>query len=186
LQDALRSLVLEKGYDAVTVQDLLDRADVGRATFYAHFRDKDDLMLSRFEELRASLRQHLSGFPRASDGHMLDVVQALFEHAASHRAEYRTLVGSRSGGAILALVRNDLTRIVREHFAEVVETQRLEPAVPVDLAADYVVSGFVALLTQWLDRPRGHTAEQMAAMLQRMTLPAVAAALGVDKLRGQS
>jgi AcrR family transcriptional regulator len=183
LQDALRALILEKGYDKVTVQDLLDRADIGRATFYAHFRDKDDLMLSRFEETRASLREQLAGFLRAGGGHTLDVVRVLFEHAASRRPEYRTLVGSRSGGAILALMHKDLTKLVREHFAEAVAAHRLAPPVPVDLVANFVVSGFVALLTQWLDNPRGHTAEAMADMLQRMTVPAVVAALGLPALK---
>jgi AcrR family transcriptional regulator len=179
LQDALRTLILEKGYDKVTVQDILNRADVGRATFYAHFRDKDSLMLSRFEETRASLREHLAGFHRAGAGHTIDVVKALFEHAAIHRPEYRTLVGSRSGTAILALMHRELTKLVRDHFAEIVAGHRLTPAVPVDIAANYVVSAFVALLTQWLDSPRAHTAEQMAQMLQRMILPTMAAALNM-------
>jgi AcrR family transcriptional regulator len=52
LQDALVGLILEKGYEAITVQDILDRANVGRSTFYEHFYDKDDLLLSSFEFLR--------------------------------------------------------------------------------------------------------------------------------------
>ena len=40
LQDALMALILEKGYEAVTIQDIIDRANVGRSTFYAHFLDK--------------------------------------------------------------------------------------------------------------------------------------------------
>jgi AcrR family transcriptional regulator len=178
LEDALRSLILEKGYDKVSVQDILERADVGRATFYAHFRDKDDLMVSRFTEARASLRVHLAGFLRADGAHSLDVVRELFAHAGERRAEYRTLVGSRSGSAILALAHKELTKTVREHFAELVAAHRGHPAVPVDIVAVYVVSAFVALLTQWLDNPRGHSADDMAQMFQRMTMPAVSAALG--------
>lgn len=179
LQDALRSLILEKGYDKVTVQDILERADVGRATLYAHFRDKDDLMMSRFAEARATLRAHLAGFTRADGGHPLDVVRELFAHAAEQRAEYRTLVGSRSGSAILTVVHKDLTKIVREHFAEAVATRGLQPSVPVEVVATYVVSAFVALLKQWLDNPRSHSADDMAQMFQRMTLPAVSAALAL-------
>ena len=44
LKEALTDLILERGYEAVTVQDVIDRADVGRSTFYAHFLDKDDLL----------------------------------------------------------------------------------------------------------------------------------------------
>ena len=55
LQDALIALVLEKGYEAVTIQDIIDRANVGRSTFYAHFLDKQHLFLSGFEQLRQEL-----------------------------------------------------------------------------------------------------------------------------------
>lgn len=179
LQDALRSLVLDKGYDQVTVQDILDRADVGRATYYAHFRDKDDLMMSRFEDTRASLRDHLASFAHAREDHARSIVRAMFEHAAEHRAEYRLLVGSRSGNAILALVHKQLTKLVREHFTDAVASRGVEPAVPVDIAASYVSSALVALLTQWLDSPQRHSADDMAGMYQRMTWPAVKAALGL-------
>src|SRR4029453_14658313 len=52
---ALLSLGQEQGYERITGQDILDRADVGRSTFYAHYRDKDDLLLSGFEDIRAAL-----------------------------------------------------------------------------------------------------------------------------------
>jgi len=116
LHEALRSLILEKGDDRVTVQDVIDRADVGRATFYAHFRDKDDLLMSGFEEMRLSLRQQLAAPPRTEDTRAHDglgFTRALFEHAAGHRREYRAQVGSRSGGAILEAVHKELTSHVR-------------------------------------------------------------------------
>ena len=55
MHEALMALIVEKGYETVTVQDILDRADVGRSTFYAHYRDKDELLLSSFEHLRTLL-----------------------------------------------------------------------------------------------------------------------------------
>src|SRR5262245_57855262 len=85
LREALLSLTLEKGYDQVTVQEVLDRADVGRATFYAHFTDKDDLLISGLLELRDSLREQLATMVR-SDGSTRpehpDLTRVLFEHAA--------------------------------------------------------------------------------------------------------
>ena len=55
LREALIALILEKGYDQVTVQHIIDRADVGRSTFYAHFENKDKLLLSGFENVREML-----------------------------------------------------------------------------------------------------------------------------------
>ena len=55
LQDALISMMIEKGYEATTVQDIIDRANVGRVTFYAHFADKETLLSSRLEDVRSFL-----------------------------------------------------------------------------------------------------------------------------------
>ena len=61
LHEALISLVLEKNYDSITVQEILDRADVGRSTFYAHFDGKDELLISGTHELRNTLNAALQG-----------------------------------------------------------------------------------------------------------------------------
>jgi len=179
LHEALRSLILEKGYDHVTVQDVIDRADVGRATFYAHFRDKDDLLMSGFEEMRKSLRQYLvTSRAQKRLGEELGFARALFNHAEGHRREYRAHVGSRSGGAILTFVHKELTSLMRAHLDEAVTRRRVKPVVPVEISTHYVVSALLALLTWWLDHDLPYTAEQMGQMFERLTRPAVAAALG--------
>ena len=55
LHKALMSCILEKKYESITVQEILNRADVGRSTFYVHFRDKDELLVSGFGELQSLL-----------------------------------------------------------------------------------------------------------------------------------
>lgn len=180
LHEALRSLILEKGYDRVTVQDVIDRADVGRATFYAHFRGKDDLLRKGFEEMRQSLRRQLTAAPRApagGPGLELGFTRVLFEHVAGHRREYRAQVGSRSGGAILETVRQELTALIRARLEEILARRRAKPVVPAEIATHYVVSALLAVLTWWLDRDLPYPAEQMAQMFERLTGPAVAAAL---------
>ena len=61
LHDALIALVLRKNYDLITIQEILDRADVGRATFYSHFKGKDELLISGAYELRNTLNSAVQG-----------------------------------------------------------------------------------------------------------------------------
>ena len=56
LQEALISLMFEKSYDAILIQEILDRANIGRSTFYTHFRDKDELLVEGLQNLRSMLR----------------------------------------------------------------------------------------------------------------------------------
>src|SRR6266511_3052594 len=64
LHEALIALILERGYERVTVQDILDRADVGRSTFYAHYRDKEALLLTSFDDVRDELRREFDATPQ--------------------------------------------------------------------------------------------------------------------------
>src|SRR5437870_12815201 len=96
LQDALVSMMIEKGYEATTVQDIIDRANVGRATFYAHFADKDTLLASRIEDLRAMLTQQQEqalARPGELGERSLGYSLAMLEHARSHLPPYGITVG---------------------------------------------------------------------------------------------
>ena len=182
LREALLSLIVEKGYDQVTVQDVLDRADLSRATFYAHFRDKDDLLVSGFAELRETLREAMAAFARGESEHSGQgraATHALFAHVTEHRGLYRALVGSRAGTLVLRHVRAELVGLAREHFADVIARRRMVPAVPVEVIAEHAVGALLGVLTWWLDDATPYSTEQIAAMLERLTTPALEAGLGL-------
>jgi AcrR family transcriptional regulator len=180
LQDALLEMILEKGYDKVTVQDILDRADVGRATFYAHFRDKDDLLVSGSEQLREVLREQMSAFLAAGNQQPTErllVTRVLFEHAARNRQLYRALIGNRGGGVILRQAQRDLTALFREHLDQAAAQQRVQPAAPVEIVVQYVVGALLALLTWWLDNDLSYSPAQMSAAFHRISHDGLGGAL---------
>src|SRR5882762_8856206 len=96
LQHALTSLILKKGYEAITVQDICDAANVGRSTFYAHYTSKDDLKRSGFVPLRKQLADRQRD-ARTAPGDTKDrsfrFSLTMFEHARDHIDHYRALVG---------------------------------------------------------------------------------------------
>lgn len=181
LREALLALILEKGYDHVTVQDVLDRADIGRATFYSHFHDKDDLLVSGFEELRESLRQRLAAGVRAHDHSSdqgMEITRVLFDHAGNHRPLYSALVGKRGGGVILARAHEELAALLAEHFEDAVTQHRLQPVVPPEVMVQYLVSALLGLLTWWLDGEMPYTPEEMSRSFGQLTHTGVGSALG--------
>jgi AcrR family transcriptional regulator len=119
LHGSLMALIQEKGFEALSVQDIIDRANVGRATFYAHFDSKEDLLASGIENLRESLkeRQRQARSAGGSDERLFAFSRELFTHANEHRTVFRAMVGKRSG---LAIHRRRFVRTVdvvgqREH-----------------------------------------------------------------------
>src|SRR5262249_1406982 len=176
--EALIALVLEKGYEAVTVQDIIDRADVGRSTFYAHFLDKQQLLLSGFDELRVELAQQQHAAAAASGEQRLSFSLGMFEHVQSYLRVYQALVGKQSGAVVGQRIEQLLTDLVRDELAALGPHGDAAP-IPRELVVQYTVSAFLGLLIWWADHEGPYPAAQMDAIFQQLTLPGMLAGLGL-------
>ncbi len=169
LRDALIALILERGWDEITVQDVCQRADVGRSTFYTHFADKEELLISGFEDLREALRPG-SAQERGEPPRIGGFARQVLEHAASQQRLFRAIVGKRSGLVMQKQFRQMLLEVVREEFATVQGAPAAEPVV------HYVVGAFIEQLTWWLDSRSTLEPEALAELFRRMTTAALHAA----------
>ena len=170
LQQALNVLILKKGYDAITVKDICDAANVGRSTFYAHYKGKDDLKRSGFEPLRRQLVDGqrsalaLRGDPKER---ILGFSLAMFEHARDHKDHYRALVGGRGGSVSLGSIRKMLSELVRDEFDAALPRSSAD-AVPHEFVVQYVVGAYMAVLTWWLDGGAMLPPQRIDAMFRRL------------------
>lgn len=169
LRGALLSLIQEQGYERTTVQDIIDRADVGRSTFYAHFRDKEGLLFFGLEELR-TVFQLGSGRPGRSP------TLAVFEHFAEYGAIWQAMVG-KSGAEVFE-------RYLHRFLAEQLRTQLAarapqgETRVPVDALVEFAASTLVGLgIRWWVENGLSYTPKQMDQLYRRMTEPGIRAGL---------
>lgn len=182
LQHALIELMLEKGYEAVTVQDIIDRANVGRSTFYGHFLDKERLLFSTLENLRALLLQAMSEAPAGAGGGSGEVrlgfSLAMFLHARDHHRLYRAIVGRQGGALVQQEIQRILGDLVRRELAPLVRRGAATP-VPLEVVVLYTVSAFHALLTWWLNHDMPCAAEEIDRTFRALTLPGIKAALGM-------
>lgn len=168
LQQALMSLILKKDYAAITIKDICDTANVGRSTFYAHFKSKDDLKRSGLDKLRNQLldrqRDALSK-PGDIRDRSFHFSLSMFEHARDHRDLHRALVSGRGGAIAHRSIRQMLSDLVRNELAAI-DDKSLD--IPREMVVQYVVGAYVAVLTWWLDGGVKLQPEQIDAMFRRL------------------
>lgn len=178
LQGALLSLIQEKGFEALSVQDIIDRANVGRATFYAHFENKEDLLASGIDGLRASLkerqRQALSQ-PRGTDDRLFGFSQELFIHANEHREVFRAMVGKRSGAVIQQLLHKMLVDLVRNEL-KAMDSRSGTASVPTEAVVQFVAGGLFGLLMWWVNGKMRLSVPEVNSLFRQLAIPAVKAA----------
>jgi AcrR family transcriptional regulator len=175
LQDALLALILEKGYEALTVQDVIDRANVGRSTFYAHFQDKETLFLSEFENLRMMFEHHLLSQP-TMDTSPWNLSLAMFLHAQDNLQLYKALAGKQGGNPALTHLQKYLSNLLRAHLKQQFP-QKETMRVPPEVMAHYLINAFMSLLTWWLDNNLPYPAERMNDMFRQLTQPGIEAVM---------
>jgi AcrR family transcriptional regulator len=171
LREALIALIVERGYEKVTVQDVLDRADVGRSTFYAHYRDKDQLFGACFDDLRAGLERDLAAMAGGPPDDPTRPVGVLFEHAARNRQVYQAICG-RSGET--AGTRH-LHRLILDELRA-----HLTPAglrLPVEVVVEYLAGALLGVLVWWVRQGFPGSAAEIARACQSMATPSVMAVL---------
>jgi AcrR family transcriptional regulator len=173
------SLIEEKGFEVLTVQDVIDRANVGRATFYAHFDNKEDLLVSGFDGLRAALKElQRQAHMRAttSDEQLFGFSHEMFAHIAEYRKVFRAMVGRRSGALVQQLLQKIVVDLVRDDLKDTVG-RRDERSVPAEAVVQFVTGGFFSLAMLWATGKLSLSVEEVNSLFRRLAMPTVKAAL---------
>ena len=169
IRQAFIDLVLAHGFDAVTVEDIAERADIARPTFYAHFVDKEQLLATLFGEMTSELTDRLSRVDGAPPQLRLEIVRALYEHAERFRDLYRVCLRGAGNGRARAEYLELIADAAVTVFGERVRATGLTPKVPVPVAARVFAGAHVALLEEWLE----HEPREAAADAARTQIAAV-------------
>ncbi|MDT7605431.1 MAG: hypothetical protein QOF61_3428 [Acidobacteriota bacterium] len=178
LSDALVELILEKRYDSITVQNVIDRADVGRSTFYAHYRDKDDLFLQGWQALLDGLVRHIE-WENAGRARFVPVAE-LFQHLQEFHHFYKALVRSRKTALLFKTGLSYLSESIETSLTQWL-IDKPQPSLPVPVLTNYLASEMLALLKWWLDHNMPHTPERMDEMFHQLVVPGFRSALvGVE------
>jgi AcrR family transcriptional regulator len=173
LSEALFELMLEKGYDNVTIRDLTQRADIAYATFFRHYKSKDEIILRQVDESLGELQKLM---PELRGRFYLHTGTLLFEHMQQNNEFYRRLFESASFSKQLRLrlAENTLMR----------SRQRLpagaEPLIPVEIVANHLSASLLALMEWWLANRQPYPPQRMAEIYDQLIVRSSYASLGID------
>jgi len=166
LHAALVALILERGWDRVTVHAVCRRARVGRSTFYVHFADKEDLLIGGLDHVRDELRRQLRATrgPRPAFG----FVRGLIRHADASRRLFRAVIGKRSGLAVQRRFREVVLALMHDelHDRAIASPDR-------NAVARFLAGAFVELLIGWVDGQSDASAGELEHQFVRLATPVV-------------
>lgn len=162
LSAAFVELLREKGYSSITVSDIIARANVGRSTFYSHFRDKDDLFVSELDRVvellshRSAIQDEMPFFPSLG----------LLQHVGEEYELYKALIWTPGIDLMIKHMQASLSQRIQSGLQKSGNTFD----VPLPILASFLAGSFVTLLKWWLENKMSYSPKEMDAIFKRLTL----------------
>jgi len=168
LGDAFVELLMEKGYDALSIKDIIERAIVGRSTFYSHYADKDELFVGQLDRLMELLSQHV---PQAhAEENPFFPSLGLFQHIKQQQKLYRILTWGSGMDVLTKHLQKTMSQKIEERL--LVNGQAYD--VPAPIIANLLAGSFLALVKWWLDNKMIYSPAEMDEMYRRLALAGIA------------
>jgi len=179
LRSALISLIPEKGFSAITVQDITDRATLNRATFYLHYRDKVDLLEDVFEELMAD------AVPLPPEGDISETqighetIAFVLDHLADHANFFRVMLGEENVPEFTSRIR-EYVQLIGLRWITALKPLEDKILVPPELAIHFLGSAYLGVIGWWLQNDMPYSSDYMATQLMRLTVLGLNRSLGLE------
>ncbi|HEU5374458.1 MAG TPA: TetR/AcrR family transcriptional regulator [Ktedonobacteraceae bacterium] len=161
LARALIALTLEKGYEAITIRDITDRAEIGYATFFRHYHDKDallkDVLDVVLDELTGLLQQPIGNTNHAATGTLI------FRYVQEHNEVVHVLLSSRGSSTLAQRIIEAGTQSVFEQNVPLASSP-----VPPEIAAYHLVTSTISLIQWWVEHQMPYPPERMGVIYQEL------------------
>jgi len=172
LRNSLMSLILERGYNAVTIEDITERADLGRTTFYLHFRDKEDLLMESLEQIAQDLKTQVeqTGHLNIEDGRTwINPVAVVFQHVDENRDLYRIILKGEGSSKAASRIRDIIEESATDYFARHMSGMISKlPEVPRSLVAGYFATAMMGFIMLWLEKELPYKGDEAADLFMKL------------------
>jgi AcrR family transcriptional regulator len=166
IASALIGLMLEKGFDDISVQEICERAGVGRSTFYAHFQDKDDLFIRHTVVFGRALGGQLA-WDEALGSYRFPA-RGLFEHVRQMRPLFDSLARARKTEFIMKVWHNNIAEAFEERVLAMRGGGSTAAAIPAEILAQQLAATLMTLMVWWMDHHYPLAEDAMEKQFQRL------------------
>ncbi len=187
LKEALFALIIEKGYDAVTIEDITTRADLGRTTFYLHYRDKEELLLELIDTISDELMEQVAPIRAAIElknplegSNLQKAIQIVFQHAAENHQLYLIILHGEGSTRAASRVREIIAEKVSDVLSASIEARALHLEIPIEIFTHHFAGSLLGLITWWLENELPYTPHEMAEMFRQLYFQGGRKMLGID------
>ncbi len=191
LRAALLELIKEKNYDDISTEEITERANVGRATFYKHYKDKEDLLLEEFREMANEKVQILSEIPFSTWLQSEDTdsrkkrpappLLIVFEHIYENSELYYILLKSEKSSRIVERIRKISTGAIAKFVEAKAKTDPVPFLfkVPIEFFAAFFSGALLSTVDWWLEEGMRHTPKEMTHLFQDLFIQGATNAVGL-------
>jgi AcrR family transcriptional regulator len=178
LHQAIGSLIREKPFDSIVVKEILERANVGRSTFYTHFSDKDDLLVGAIHEMLGSAPATALPPSTPRSERLVWFSLPVFEHLERHRHTSDVKIGANGWAHVHERLQRVLAEVIADHLRrEPALRRKTPPLIPPDFLAHYVASTFILTLTWWVESRSPLHSNEINDLFRSLIVPSLAAIL---------
>jgi AcrR family transcriptional regulator len=175
LHEALFVLLHERDFDSIAVKEILHRANVGRSTFYSHFRDKEQLLISGIQDMLRSARPAAPLLTR-SYAQMLWFSLPIFEHVDQLRRAGQTQISTRGRATLHDRLQQILADLIAEDVRRNLERRPKSAAqIPPEIVVQHVASTFIGVLNWWLQTGSPLRSKEINGLFRSLILPTLSA-----------
>jgi len=160
LSEAFVELLREKGYSAITVNDIIERANIGRSTFYSHYRDKDDLFVNELDRVIEVLSHR---FPEQEEMPFFPSL-GLFRHVGEEYELYKALIWTPGIDLLIKHMQTSLSQRIEQGL----QKNEKDFDIPLPILANFIAGSFLILLKWWLENKMNDSPEEMDKIFKRL------------------
>lgn len=165
LRKSLYELILEKGYDDISIQDITDHANLGRATFYLHYREKDDLFEDVLREVSDAFFLTLTNEEIQQNPYLNEnALKRMFDYSEEFYGFFRIMIMSKGGVVGIRFLMQIMREQISKTFLELDE-RNIENLYTRALVENYVTGSMFMVVFWWLENEMPIPSEDMARML---------------------